>query len=105
MTNITQILNDAADLVSRGWTQRTYARDAQRAPCPWDSPDAASWCMSGAVSRAARSVGDEVASAAYEFCWRFMGDMSAWNDAPERTQDEVVRKLRAMAIKAEVAQK
>lgn len=48
-----QALRAAAVLVERGWTTKTMARDAMDRPTASMSPDAAKWCMAGAISRAA----------------------------------------------------
>jgi len=59
--DLARILNDAADLIDRGWTQYASARDGpsrqdkEVSPC---SCDAVSWCAMGALSRAANRFTD-----------------------------------------------
>lgn len=100
--NVSEILNKAADLIEPegAWTQGHFARRADGAKTGWTEEDASCFCVSGAIKR--------VAPASWEawnkfdaYCrQRGFAHMATWNDAPERTQAEVVAALRAAAEKA-----
>lgn len=98
--NVSEILNKAADLIEPegAWTQGTWARTAN------GSDDAAigedvCWCAYGAIRRASEFVND-LSDECVEKVRQLVGDVITWNDAPERTQAEVVAALRAAAQKA-----
>lgn len=99
---ISEILDKAADLIEPkgAWTQGESARDDQAVGLMADNPTACSFCMYGAIVRASGGYleGNEVCSRAI----RFLGVPSLinWNDRPNRTQAEVVAKLREAAQKA-----
>lgn len=92
-----EVLLKAADLIEPegAWTQGTSARAGAKA-VKADDPSATCWCVVGALER----VGS---GANYDTVRRFlMGVLGVraivpWNDAPERTQAEVVATLRAAA--------
>lgn len=91
-----------SDYVRHGWCKGVFARDASDNQVPsTDALRACKWCAEGAV---------------YVFCFRtknnsveiklldqLQSDVGAhvpkWNDAPERTQAEVVAALEAAEIK------
>ena len=58
MKTVTEILIEARELISdpERWTQGVYARDAQGIFTDWDSPEAVSWCVTGAIAKVVRSV-------------------------------------------------
>lgn len=98
MTGFTpsQVLDAAADLIEPEgcWTQREWARDGDgRGACHPD--DAACWCGWGAIEVSSVGGGDTRALA-HSFVQR-CGFSIGWNDAPERTQAEVVAVLRKAA--------
>ena len=69
------ILGRASDLIKRGWTQGKMARDAHGNVTTSVSPNAARFCLVGAVRRAAFDVtGVDVAT---------VDDGSGWFDEPE----------------------
>ncbi len=106
------ILDEAAYLVSQGWRQGGYASDALgKAVTPFH-PDACNFCMMGAVclvageyvyvesdggknttglTRSAKRVMDRYTSV------RALVRSMEYNDAEDRTQDEVVAALRGAA--------
>jgi hypothetical protein len=90
MKSTKQILVEARELIARGWAQKHLATDAfGRKVLPWE-PAAECWCSYGAIAFA---VGDGVgiASACAELRSAIgHGDIVPWNDAPERTQAEVL---------------
>ena len=84
----------AAELVDQGWCQGVTARD-EKGHISWATSLAAtSWCMFGALKRAAfELLGSEEAVAVSDG----LGSNPHWNDAPGRTADEVAARLREMA--------
>jgi hypothetical protein len=83
-------LREARALIERGWTQGAFARHANGRVIGCESESASCFCMAGAIMRVTPSI--------YSF-ERFIeplcvviGDrrLDHWNDAPERTQAEVL---------------
>lgn len=94
------ILDRAADLIEPAgrWTQRAAARGADGQKEEYGADEAVCWCLAGAVGKVkSRDKGWGVPVESYVL--RAIGEKSAamWNDAPERTQAEVVAKLREAA--------
>lgn len=98
--NTADILDQAADLIEPegAWTQGWFARDRHGHKVPTWSPDAVCWCAIGAILRAANL--PSVAGAARSHIFSLVGPIPDFNDAPERTQAEVVAKLREAAALA-----
>jgi hypothetical protein len=101
--NVADVLDAAADLLEKpgAWTTRTCARDRQGNTTGWDEDDAECFCALGAIFRAGK--GD--VSGADDFFGKALGGLgwgsiAPFNDAPGRTQDEVVAKLREAAALA-----
>lgn len=108
MKNIQEIFKNTRNLVAKGWTQGTYARDANGNPSKTlDDPEAVCFCISGAMSRACfDAVDDEnryakLDKASYlydmlmdEFCLKnFMPNRAyvvEWNDSRLTTQADVL---------------
>ena len=94
--------NEAADLVEKGWTRATMARDKSGLSCHPLDKCATSWCLSGAFGCVASY---NVLSLA--FCedlkdyLKLDVPLSRWNDARSRTQKEVVKFLRDAAKRAD----
>lgn len=99
---VSDILERAADLIEPEgrWIQGVFARNAKgefTGLSEFRGP-AVCWCISGATCK--ESPEDDGAEADV-YLQRFLGaHPSEWNDAPERTQSEVVAKLREAAAKA-----
>lgn len=107
--NVADILDKAADLIEPegAWTQGASARNASGFDIDGldrfysgdvdDTP--VCWCTAGAIYEAtSRWFFDDPA---YGFFSKYIGDaVPSWNDAPERTQAEVVSKLREAAALA-----
>ena len=97
---VSELLDDAADLIERtGWTQKTSARDADGTPCALNQGVA--FCVIGAINWA-----DWVADRDWDIGYHALDALeavigrrriAAWNDAPDRTQGEVVAALRTAA--------
>lgn len=92
--NAIDILKEARALVERGWTQNAMARDEYGAVVDYQDDAATCFCMNGAMWRAAwpfrarHSAGYIMA----EDVLRHVvgGNYAHWNDAPERTQGEII---------------
>lgn len=99
-----RILRGATELIERGWCQDHAACDEHGASADWEAKNAASFCTLGAVARATRSlqfnvfkdgVYDRVVAALKaRLPDGYRGSVPAWNDAPERTKQEVLDLLR-----------
>jgi len=103
---VAEVLERAADLIEPegAWTQGAYARDVLGNNLNPDeqwgpSPTAVCRCMYGAVAEVARPNGYQYLPPSGS--WGLPG--TEWNDAPERTQAEVVAKLREAAALARAA--
>jgi len=102
VNQVAETLRKAADLCAKGWTQGVMARDAKGKEVPASSPDAVCWCADGAMLAASGDGGiyrdghtyrpARAASYSAFGCGPF-----EFNDAPNRTADEVIRALRAAA--------
>jgi len=111
---IAEVLTRAADLIEPegAWTQGDTARDADGKPLPNSTePAAVCWCVLGAIGKTVGGANRPMFSAArkalravlpedIEQIDEDLPDEANWNDAPERTQAEVVAALRAAAEKA-----
>jgi hypothetical protein len=99
---VADILNKAADLIEPegAWTQGAWQRGRSGREVKPDSPRAVCWCVGGAIEHVS-SIG--IGSAAMTELRDHLSVMfiSEWNDAPERTQAEVVAKLREAAMLSE----
>lgn len=105
MADVADILERAAKLIEPegAWTQGSFASAASGKPTGsiWND-NASCFCIRGAIARIAGAL----YSGAAIFATRvILGNddqaaLARWNDAPERTQAEVVAKLREAAAKA-----
>lgn len=107
MSKIADILDRAADRLSKpgAWTQGANARDADGRGVSPNNPAAVCWCLSGVLYSVEPRY--SVAREANDFMNRYVLVSYAhhWNDAPERTQSEVIQTLRQAADKAREAGK
>lgn len=108
---VADILAAAADLIEPegAWTQSEFMRDPTGIVSSEDEPllpDANCWCALGAIAQVCdlnpwESWAGHPADAAM---WALAGvvgrSVAGWNDAPGRTQAEVVAALREAAAKA-----
>lgn len=97
---VPEILNAAADLLEKpgAWTQGALYRDAAGEPIPnFGDREAVCYCAEGAI---AAVVGRYSLSHPAYAPLGGTGELSSWNDAPGRTQKEVVAALRQAAEKA-----
>lgn len=100
-----QVLDAAADLIKPegAWTTCGYARTARGALVGPLEEAAVCWCAKGAISRAAGEHHTHRAQRLWVTAAKSIvrthddGVLAQWNDAPERTQAEVVQALRDAA--------
>jgi hypothetical protein len=95
---IQEIREAAAQLLEQGWTQGYYARDAKGEECSPTSDTAVRWCFNGALIAVAggkSGFGVRHAIRARAAAESGIGNsIGFWNDAPSRTQAEVVAAMR-----------
>lgn len=93
-----EILHEAREiLVEKGWTQGCVARDARGKICDVGSRAAVCFCAMGAISKVA-AFDDPLRPAKQAIIalrraiglTRSLQGVGAWNDAPERTKEEVI---------------
>jgi len=98
--NVAQVLTEARKLIAQGWTQGEYKRVVNGVEC---------WCISGAIRQAApynNSTGSEFVALLRalrddDFYLSSSSNLTEWNDAPCRTQEEVLALIdRAIAKEA-----
>jgi rhodanese-related sulfurtransferase len=80
-------LREARALIERGWTQEAYSRSDDGRDALFSDAEAVCWCAVGAMAE----VG--LASLCEMYFRRVIdwpGGIISWNDAPERTQAEVL---------------
>lgn len=103
--SVADVLERAADLIDEPgrWTRGHIARNSAGEGVPADHPAAVCWCAVGALER----VSGEQGGKPFHALLRVVGDFpdeatfgEKWNDAPGRTQSEVVSKLREAAALA-----
>jgi hypothetical protein len=101
---IAEILEKAAKLIEPegAWTQGHFARGASGNPTGVNSRWARSFCAEGAILFSPEGLTTSEQNDADDFFCSILPDapgnpIAAWNDAPERTQAEVVAKLRQAA--------
>jgi len=99
---IAEVLTRAADLIEPegAWLQGEMAEDADGFEVSAGEPTAVCWCIAGAIRRVS-SANPGLYGLARNLLLDHIGEsLVTWNDAPERTQAEVVAALRAAAEKA-----
>lgn len=105
MKGVADVLNAAADLLDKpgAWTQNEFARDAAGRAVYHTSSLATCWCARGAIAAVNDEEDDHTANnrnwkaAAQLMGFHDVHDIEQWNDAPGRTQAEVVAALREAA--------
>ena len=96
MSKAAAILEKAADLVGKGWTQHSAWRDHFNHGYGYIPNNVKSRCMVGAIYEVEGQTME--AGRAYRVLHdRFTIPPEEWNDHPHRTQDDVVRALRKAA--------
>jgi hypothetical protein len=110
----TEVLREAAALIEQGWCQKYAARDAFGNETLINDGDDVEWCALGAIDCAADRLTSEIAdefqignrlqlvkSAETRLCKvvkvEGIGAIVQWNDARDRTAEEVAAALREAA--------
>ena len=92
MTNTKTVLENARALVANGWTQGAFARTESGLICDDVMHDrATSFCILGAIERSAQNWFED--TSARKIMRKATDEritLGCWNDAPERTQAEVL---------------
>lgn len=98
-----EILSKAADLIEPEgrWTQGASAHAGDGLATGACQDDAICWCLGGAIERTGYGHFSAVGDALKYFTATTGGALVSFNDAPGRTQAEVVAKLREAAALAE----
>ena len=101
-----------SERVRLGWCQNAEARDAHRIPCGSDSARARSWCSTAAIAlwpheAEALEILTEMAFLVMDEDWILDRNtsehiVSEWNDAPERTLEEVVEVMQQVEMEVGV---
>lgn len=84
-----------SDYIERGWCQGHYALTNDNVPCSATSDEAKQWCILGACN-AAKLTSKELCIFFTLFTQTVGNSIAEWNDAPERTKEEVVTLLRSL---------
>lgn len=95
-----EVLERAAALIEPegAWTRGTYSLDASGERVPPASREAACWCLYGAIDRVLAGKRADPHHHPDDYLYRALGAGPAdFNDAPDRTQPEVVAALRKAA--------
>lgn len=94
--HIRRVLGAVRERLARGWCQHYVAVNAAGQEVTLGSTQAVSWCLVGAVSMEVRA-GNRIPYSEFcevvEFLRSQVGDPVAWNNAPERTQEDVLHFL------------
>lgn len=90
--NVIRVLEKARAKIEQGWCKEFVARDEHGAVVAPRSPRACSWCAEGAILASTR----RLHWPAYDYLADALGDrhgidVPEWNDAPRRTQKQVLK--------------
>lgn len=97
-----KIIKEARKLIEKGWTQRAYAKDSRGDICDPHYQGARSFCLLGALKRAAKDEYSPNADLPYDDTAReiFLSlgfkcpdETVDWNDRLTRTQAEVLARI------------
>ena len=101
---VKKTVEDAKDLIERGWCQGDFAKDAKGDGCDSSDEEATEFCLIGVINKVTKCSGP---TAGFNgMAWRLNSkirnvlrkaigassgeDLDTWNDSEERTQGEVV---------------
>ena len=92
MSTTLDILVAARAKIAQGWCQGAYAKDAKGEATESLSPDAERWCSAGAITASTGANDFFAREAARDAFVKAIdaGNLALWNDAPGRTQAEVL---------------
>jgi hypothetical protein len=97
-----EVLTKAAELLESSptaWIQNGIARNAEGAQITSNHPRACSWCALGAIAKVQNlpDAPQEYNPAAMLLAYHLKINIVDWNDAPERTREDVIETLRKAA--------
>jgi hypothetical protein len=98
--DIANILECAAKLIeTKGWTQGSYARDANDGAVSSLDKNAECFCIIGALSHVSLGYDSNTRRKAYQFATNIIHNerLTTWNDDPARTKEEVITFLKSAA--------
>ena len=82
--------------LEKGWTQHAFARNQDGMRCDEKDADAVAWCFAGAVEKVYRDDLD-TCNTIYQELENITGlGIEEYNDAPDRTQHEVVSLMKTI---------
>ena len=97
MKHTKQISALAANTIRRGWTRGNLAKTEQDAGCWPASPEAAKWCMAGALMKASHDIFGDVFSYAHDrelmdSLYALTGNRSfaVYNDLSHTTPEKII---------------
>ena len=96
---VADTLDRARALIEKGWTQGVMARGKSGRAVSVRGNSAVCFCASGAIDRVATWDGYSVVAVALRAAIGGL-NIPCWNDAPERTQAEVVQAFKEAAALA-----
>ena len=91
-----------SEYVAKGWCQFAMAVDAKGHGCLENDPRAVAWCILGAGSASLGGMSGEQWQPWWKAATKLLGrpdGLAPWNNAPERTQAEVVAFAQAVEKK------
>ena len=100
--DIVDTLLAARDIVADGWCQKAPARTTDGRGVLANDPDAAAWCMAGAIEKV---TGNDHVTDAHRFVYQYLADekhigLFGFNDTEGRTKWQVVGMLDEIATAA-----
>lgn len=102
MTDEIALLDRASDIIRKGWTQGTYARNEAGQPVGALDKEACQWCLRGALKRADNFDHASLSVYGIKVYQRVLQSLSnsifpqslaSWNDEKGRTQADVIKIL------------
>ncbi|MDB5584350.1 MAG: hypothetical protein JWR80_9526 [Bradyrhizobium sp.] len=87
---IARKLDEARALIERGWCQKAFARAGDGSKVKVCHGDAVSFCSMGALDRVGAWASGPINALEAAVGVTVVADVMDWNDAPERTQAEVL---------------
>jgi len=103
--DIANILERAAKLIeTKGWTQGSYARDANGEAVSILDKNAECFCIIGALSHESLGYDFNIRCKAYQFAANIICNkcLPTWNDTHGRTKEEVITFLKSAAELARI---
>lgn len=101
MLSNAELLEPAAEFPDHEWTRQSYARNAEGEKVDYRSTDAVKFSAVGRLMRVSHDAGQPGSGRRYAAINRELipggPDLTTWNDAPKRNQEQVRRLFRRAA--------